>query len=101
MAAEFDNFYWRTPEVLYTMASDGTDVRVLVRLGVGLVPENAGDEDLATRRAACSAGYVVAQPDKNLLLVRDCRTLMDLRGALFGAVTTTGVPGPRSTSGSA
>ncbi len=88
VAADFDNFYWRTPEVLYTMASDGTDVRVLVRLGVGLVAENAGDEDLATRRAACAAGYVVAQPDKNLGLVRDCRTLMDLRGALFGGVTT-------------
>ncbi len=88
VAADFDNFYWRTPEVLYTMASDGTDVRVLVRLGVGLVAENAGDEDLATRRAACAAGYVVAQPDKNLGLVRDCQTLMDLRGALFGSVTT-------------
>ena len=88
VAADFDNFYWRTPEVLYTMASDGTDVRVLVRLGVGLVAENAGDEDLATRRAACAAGYVVAQPDKNPGLVRDCQTLMNLRGALFGGVTT-------------
>ena len=39
---------------------------------------------VAARIASCSGGYVVAEPESNPGLVRDCETLMGLRDSLAG-----------------
>ena len=95
--------------VLYSAAPDGSDVKPLALGGdAGLVAAQARDEDLATSRAACAAGFVVPAPDANPGLVQDCTTLLAARAALFGellvnwgsgtplerwtGVTVTGVP---------
>ena len=70
------------------MRPDGSDLQVLVTLGVGLVAESVREADLATRRAACDGGYVVPEPGANPGLVGDCQTLMNLRDWLFGGVAT-------------
>ncbi len=88
IGAEVDRYSRSVPEVLYTMRPDGSDLQVLVTLGVGLVAESVREADLATRYAACTAGYVVPEPGANPGLVSDCQTLMNLRDWLFGAVTT-------------
>ncbi len=69
---------------LYSAAPDGSDRQTLAWRGVGLVAAGAKDEDLATSRAACAAGYVVPAPEANPGLVRDCATLLSVREALFG-----------------
>lgn len=69
---------------LYTMAPDGSDVRVLVRGGLAMVAEHSEYEDAEVGKAACREGYVVPNPDGNPGLVRDCETLMGLRDALAG-----------------
>ena len=88
LGAEVDRYSSRVPEVLYTMRPDGSDLQVLVTLGVGLVAESVREDDLATRYAACSAGYVVPESGANPGLVSDCQTLMNLRDWLFGGATT-------------
>ena len=88
ISAEVDRYSRSVPEVLSTMKPDGSDLQILVTLGVGLVAESVRAADLATRRAACNAGYVVPEPGASLGLVRDCQTLMNLRDWLFGGVTT-------------
>ncbi|MDE2904220.1 MAG: leucine-rich repeat domain-containing protein [Chloroflexota bacterium] len=88
VGAEVDPYSRSVPEVLYTMRPDGSDLQVLVTLGVGLVAESVREADLATRYAACTARYVVPEPGANPGLVRDCQTLMNLRDWLFGGVTT-------------
>ena len=70
--------------VLYTMAPDGSDVRVLVRGGLAMVAEHSGYEDAAAGKAACREGDVVPNPEANPGLVRDCETLMGLRDGLAG-----------------
>ena len=70
--------------VLYTAAPDGSDRQTLAWKGVGLVAARAKDEDLATSRAACTAGFVVPAPEANPGLVQDCETLLADRAALFG-----------------
>ena len=70
--------------ILYTAAPDGSDRQTLAWGGAGLVAAQAKDEDLATSRAACAAGYVVPVPEANPGLVRDCEALLAARGALFG-----------------
>ncbi len=70
--------------VLYTMAPDGSDVRVLVRGGVALVAANSGYEDAEAAKAACGEGYVVPSPASNPGLVADCKTLLGLRDQLAG-----------------
>ena len=75
---------WGSDRVLYRMSPDGTDIQDLVREGLGLVAEHTIDDDLETRRAACTAGYVVSDPSARAGLVRDCQTLMQLRDGLFG-----------------
>ena len=73
------------PIILYSAAPDGSDVKPLaLGGGVGLVAAQAAEEDLATSRAACAAGFVVPAPDANPGLVRDCATLLAARAALFG-----------------
>ena len=71
---------------LYTMAPDGSDVQTVARSGLEgrLMPGISGREDVATSRAACAAGTVVAQPGAEPGLVRDCQALIDLRAALLG-----------------
>ena len=88
IAAEVDRYSRSVPEILFTMKPDGSDLQVLVVLGVGLVAESVRAADLATRRAACSAGYVVPEPGASPGLVSDCQTLMNLRDWLFGGTTT-------------
>lgn len=88
IGAEVDPYSRSVPEVLYTMRPDGSDLQVLVTLGVGLVAESVRAADLATRRAACNAGYVVPEPGASPGLVSDCETLMNLRDWLFGGVAT-------------
>ncbi len=70
--------------VLYTMAPDGTDVRVLVRGGLAMVAEHSGYEDAEVGHAACREGYVVPDPARNPGLVADCETLMAMRDSLAG-----------------
>ena len=75
-----------TPKVvLYTMSSDGSDKRVLVRgTPTQLVAERSDRGDVSRDVAACSGGYVVPDPQDNPGLVRDCETLLGLREALAG-----------------
>ena len=70
--------------VLYTMARDGTDLRVLVRGGRSLVAENSGWQDIDAGIASCSEGFVVAEPEKNPGLVKDCEILTGMRDTLAG-----------------
>ena len=74
--------------VLYSAAPDGSDVKPIALrgevAGEGLVAVRSMEEDLATSRAACTAGFVVPAPDTNPGLVRDCETLLAARAALFG-----------------
>ena len=87
----YDIFGWH-PIVLYSAAPDGSDVEPLVlgrheeyiSLVRELVAAQAVDEDLATSRAACTAGFVVPAPDANPDLVRDCEALLAARAALLG-----------------
>ena len=69
---------------LYTMAPDGSDVRVLVRGGLAMVAEHSGYRDAEVGKAACREGYVVPDPNHNPGLVADCETLMALRDTLSG-----------------
>ena len=78
-----DDFLGPYPIILYSAAPDGSDVRPLVLQDVGrLVAAKARDEDLATSRAACAAGFVVPAPAANPGLVSDCETLLAARAAL-------------------
>ena len=70
--------------VLYTMAPDGSDVRVLVRGGLAMVAEHSGYADASVGKTACRDGYVVANPNLNPRLVADCEVLMRLRDTLAG-----------------
>ena len=70
--------------VLYTMARDGTDLRVLVRGGRSLVAENSGWQDIDAGIASCSEGFVVSEPEKNPGLVKDCEILTGMRDTLAG-----------------
>ena len=72
--------------VLYTMASNGSDVRVLVRSGPGgaLVAEGSAWQDLAASAGACSQGVVVPNPRENQELVQDCATLLEIGNTLAG-----------------
>ena len=76
----------QTPEaVLYTMASDGSDRRVLVsEIPSKLVAEHSDWRDPTDDIAACSEGYVVLDPQDNPGLVQDCETLLRARRALAG-----------------
>ena len=82
----------RTPEtaaniVLYTIAPDGTDLRMLVRRDA-----DAGLQAVGTRGpggpvdvAGCAAGAAVPDPAANPGLVRDCETLLAMRDVLAGS----------------
>ena len=71
--------------LLYSMAPDGSDVRSLVRRGLGgLVADHSGWRDIDDGLLSCSAGYVVPKPEKNPGLVQDCKALIRGRNALAG-----------------
>ena len=71
--------------VLYTLARDGSDPRVLVRGDLKrLVAEHSDWRDVSGDIAACSEGYVVKNPNRNPGLVQDCETLLRLRDTLAG-----------------
>ena len=71
--------------VLYTLARDGSDPRVLVRGDLErLVAENSDWRDISGDIAACSEGYIVKSPGENPGLVQDCETLLRLRDTLAG-----------------
>ena len=70
--------------VLFTMAPDGSDVRLLLgRHGDGHVDVvDASGADGARNVRACAAGRIVANPEAHPELVRDCETLLRLRDTL-------------------
>ena len=81
---------------LFTMARDGSDVRVLVRdkrvrleAENSLTPTPTVSEDIGS----CSAGDVVPNPADNPGLVSDCETLLSLRDALGGSLVLDWGPG--------
>ena len=71
--------------VLYLVAPDGSDKRILVREGGGeLVAERSGWENPLRDVPACSEGFVVPEPRKNPNLVKDCETLLMVKNTLAG-----------------
>lgn len=65
--------------VLYTMSPDETDVRVLARVSEYGFLEAVGPEQRPSATvASCSAGVVVADPNANPGLVRDCENLVKM-----------------------
>ena len=71
--------------VLHTIRRDGTDPQALVRNGATLVAVPA-NPDPDTEVNACTAGFVVSEPDKNPGLVADCKTLIRAQDELTGGV---------------
>ena len=70
---------------LYTIAPDGSDVRELVRRGIGgIVAENSDWLETDYDLRACSMSFVVREPERNPGLVRDCEALIKSRNALAG-----------------
>ncbi len=73
--------------VLHTIDRNGTEAQALVRTGVTLVAENSGWQDPEAEVAsACSAGFIVSEPENNPGLVNDCETLIRVRDDLSGDV---------------
>ena len=82
LAARKDSFPQEGGSVfLYTMNPDGSDPRVLVRGGLGLMPENTEYETAEQEAAACQ-GHLVVEPDGNPGLVADCMILLKARREL-------------------
>ncbi len=78
---DFDFHAFRV--VLYTMARDGSDRRILVRgTAKHLVAENSDWEDISTDIEACAKHHPLARG-----MAEDCRTLLKLRNALAGEGT--------------
>ena len=72
-------------ELLYTIATDGSDVRVLMRVGIGgLVAENSNCRGSHDDPLSCGEGFVVREPRRNPGLVFDCQILIKSRNALAG-----------------
>ena len=89
--------------VLYTMAPDGTDLRILVRRDA-----EAGLQALGARGpagpvdvAGCAAGAAVPAVAADPGLVRDCETLLAIRMCWRAARSWTGAPTVPSPSGKA
>ena len=79
---------------LETTTPDGQDQQVLVSDdGWGPVPEHSGYQDTAAGVAACSAGFIVPEPENSPGLVRDCRVLLGLRDTLAGGTRLNWGPG--------
>ena len=78
------------PLMLFTMAADGADVEVLAQANEDGTPTGAWTiyADELADVAACSEGTVVADPEANPGLVRDCEILIGLRDVLLLGPTT-------------
>ncbi len=75
------------PNIVGTVAADGTDAKVLVMAGARGVPFAVAAQeelDVAASQAMCADGTLVPDPGGNAGLVRDCQVLLGLRDALFG-----------------
>ena len=71
--------------ILFTVAADGSDSRVLVREVHGaFVPEAPARKVRADDTSACATGRAVQEPEKNPELVRDCEILIEIRDVLAG-----------------
>lgn len=72
--------------VLYTSALDGSDVRVLAIRGADGVVEAVGSQQRHTAEVySCSAGVVIADPEANPGLVRDCEALVEMMSGIASA----------------
>ena len=73
---------------LFTVASDGLDLRLLAVKKGAMSPlaaaSPAGPAGEAADAAACSAGVVVPDPEENPDLVQDCEVLLGMQQALTG-----------------
>ena len=67
--------------VLYTLSSNGSDKRILVRRTPS---EKLAAESEWKNVGVCSDGYVVPDPQDNPGLVRDCEALLRIRDVLAG-----------------
>ena len=85
---------WDLYHVLTTWSPDGSTIAVRVEgrqpytivrndAEYSVLPAVSGG-GVAARIASCSDGHVVADPDRNPGLVRDCETLMGIRDTLAG-----------------
>ena len=77
------HFCRTTASEVLTIASDGTDLRVLAT-GVSHGKIYAVNHPPPVDLGVCSAGEVVPEPEANPGLVRDCETLLSVRDALAG-----------------
>ena len=74
-----------TNDAIVTVARDGSDLRVLVNKGPGiLVAANSNWREVSNYDKACSDGRLVPDPKGNPDLVRDCETLLQIRNPLMG-----------------
>ena len=78
--------------VLHTISRDGTDPQALVRNGATLVAVPARPNHNAGVNA-CSAGFVVSEPENNPGLVEDCESLIRAKDELRGDVALNWGPG--------
>ena len=69
---------------LFSMAPDGTDVRILLRHDSegDLHPLGTSREHVPAATTGCAAGPAVPNPSANPNLVRDCQTLLAIRDTL-------------------
>ena len=92
---------WDLYQVLTAWSPDGSAIAVRVegRQPYTIVRNDAeysvlpavSEGGVAARIASCSDGHVVADPDRNPGLVRDCETLMGIRDTLAGRLNWTGI----------
>ena len=75
----------RFDPMLYTVARDGTEKRVLIRgARRRLVAELSGWLESPRSVAACAEGSIVLDPIESPGLVEDCKTLLQARDSLIG-----------------
>ena len=72
--------------ILFTIAADGSDKRVLVREvdEVFTAERSTGTAD-ADGGSGCSTGRAIEEPEKHQELVRDCEILLEIREVLAGS----------------
>ena len=71
--------------ILFTVAADGSDSRVLVReVHEAFMPGSPSRVAGADGPGGCSTGTAIQEPEKNPELVRDCEVLLEIRDVLAG-----------------
>ena len=85
---------YRPDARLHTMTLDGSRVRILAQGRADGTVEAVDPEQWRplVDVAACAAGSVVSDPERNPGLVRDCETLMELRDRLTGSARLNWAP---------